>query len=70
MGRYDSNNSYGFKCSYIKSPWGNYLSISWVVDRYYASSRLRHPRTYSRETDEKGARQFCKKHGLEMPLNK
>jgi hypothetical protein len=41
--------------------------ISWWVDRYYPTSRLRHPVGQVRITDEAGAKRFCKKWGLEMP---
>ena len=44
--------------------------ISWVVDRYYQGSRLRFPTRYSRDTDEEGARRFCKKWGVEFPGEK
>ncbi len=70
MGRYDSNNSYGFRCRYMKTPWDNYYIVSWVVDRYYSDSRLRFPRRCSRETDEAGAIRFCKKHEINMPDTK
>lgn len=69
MSRYSSSGSYGHQCVYHPE-WGGYYRISWTVDRYYASSRLRFPRTCSRDTDRIGARKFCKKWGLEMPKEK
>lgn len=41
--------------------------ISWAVDYHYPDSRLRFPRTMSRETDKRGAERFCKRWGLAMP---
>jgi hypothetical protein len=38
--------------------------MSWVVDFYYQNSRLRHPRVFTRDTDDAGAVRFAKKHGL------
>lgn len=67
MGRYSANTSYSHGCSRIDY---DCYSISWVTDRYYASSRLRFPRTTRRVTDEVGARKFCKKWGVEFPIKK
>lgn len=44
------------------------FEVSWVVDRYYAGSRLRFPRRSSRLTDEAGAKRFSKRHGVPMPV--
>ena len=41
--------------------------ISWLVDRYYSRSRLRHPCRYRRETDERGARRFAKRWKIAFP---
>jgi len=41
--------------------------ISWVVDRYYAGSRLRFPTRYSRDTDAAGARRFARKWKINVP---
>lgn len=41
--------------------------ISWMVDRYYKGSRLRHPLGRSRDTNRKGAERFAKKWGISMP---
>ena len=61
MGRYSGSNSYGF--SYRKMG-EDYYRISWVVDFYYSSSRLRYPRQFMRNTDLEGVKRFCKKHDL------
>ena len=63
MSRHSPNKAYGHSIR----RFGNDFEIAWVVDFYYASSRLRHPRGFSRITDERGARRFCKLHDLEMP---
>lgn len=46
--------------------WGDF-TISWTFDRYYADSRLRFPHTYRRDTDEAGAKRFCKRWGIPFP---
>ena len=39
----------------------------WVVDHYYSDSRLRYPRTYSRETEDfKAVARFCRKHKIDV----
>jgi len=63
-GRYRQQRSYGHECKYIG--WG-YYRISWAVDRYFKGDRLRHPTTYRRDTDEAGARRFCKKWDIPFP---
>ena len=55
--------AYRFNCYCFNRVQGDY-TISWTVDHHYRTSRLRYPRVHSRYTDEKGARKFCKKHGL------
>jgi hypothetical protein len=65
MSRYSKSQSTSHRCVYIGS--GDYR-ISWVVDFYYPNSRLRHPRRFRRETDEAGAKRFCKRWGIEMPV--
>lgn len=62
MGRHSPNPSYGHHIQDLGR--GDYV-ISWTVDFYYSSSRLRWPRHFQRVTDEKGARRFAKKWGLE-----
>lgn len=41
--------------------------LFWTVDHKYATSRLRFPRSHSRDTDTAGARRFAKRHGVTMP---
>jgi len=62
MGRYSSQSAYGFRVEKI-DPSGIYR-LWWTVDYYYPDSRLRYPRTFSRDTDQKGAERFCKKHSI------
>lgn len=61
MGRYTSSSAYHFR---IKQEGVDDYRMSWVVDFYYADSRLRYPRLFSRYTNQKGAERFCKKHNL------
>lgn len=68
MGRYSGNNAGGHNVRVIEH--GFTYRLSWTVDRYYSGSRLRHPVTYTRDTDEAGALRFCKKHGCTMPAPK
>jgi hypothetical protein len=63
MGRFSSSGSRGHRCRRD----GDGFVISWTVDFYYASSRLCHPRSFRRYTDERGARRFCKRHGIPFP---
>lgn len=66
MGRYGRNPGYNFRCK----PIGNGIyRLQWTVDRYSRYSRLRNPSSFSRDTEEGGARKFCKKHGLVFPGN-
>jgi hypothetical protein len=64
MGRNNPTGSYDHRC--CRHGRDDYR-ISWVVDRYYEGSRLRWPMTMRRDTDEKGARRFCKKWGIKFP---
>ena len=64
MSRFGGGGSYSHSCRRIEA---GFYRISWTIDRYINGSRLRWPRTYSRDTDEKGAIRFCKKHGIPMP---
>lgn len=41
--------------------------ISWAVDFYVHSGRIRSPKVYMRITDEKNAKRFCRKWKLKMP---
>ena len=63
MGRFSGSTSYGHRIREM----GGYYRLSWATDRYYAGSRLRHPRTTERDTDEKGAERFAKKWGISTP---
>ena len=63
MGRFSKSTSYGHRIRNM----GGWFRLSWTVDRYYAGSRLRHPRTAERNTDEDGARRFAKKWNVVMP---
>lgn len=66
MSRYSGKRSYGHRCKFFK--WlGGFYRISWTVDFYYPNSMLRHPRIFERDTDEKGARKFCKRWDIEFP---
>lgn len=64
MSRHNSSGSRGHAIQHIGH--GIYR-LYWTVDRYYANSRLRHPRSYSRDTDEAGARRFAKRWDIELP---
>lgn len=66
MSRHNSSGSYDRHCQCLSRVHGEY-QLSWVVDRYYESSRLRFPREYHRDTDEKGARRFCKRWNITFP---
>ena len=67
MSRYSTSHSYNHKCNKFGMDW---YRISWTWDRYYTGSRLRHPQSCSRDTDEKGARKFCKKWNIAFPGDK
>lgn len=66
MSRFRSNGSYGHRIRRLGPGW---FLLSWAVDRYYAGSRLRFPRTTSRDTDFAGAKRFAKKWGLAEPID-
>lgn len=65
MSRFSSAGSYGHS---IKRLFLDGYRLSWVVDRYYAGSRLRFPTSYSRETDLAGAKRFAKKWEIAEPV--
>ena len=65
MTRYHTQRSYNHDCE-IDFDFGGYW-LTWTVDYYYADSRLRYPRQFRRDTDEAGARRFCKRWGIEFP---
>ena len=64
MTRYNTQKSRHHSCAYIG--WGTYR-MSWTVDRYIKGSRLRYPTQYQRDTDEPGARRFCRRWDIECP---
>jgi hypothetical protein len=46
---------------------GDYYRLSWSFDTKIAGSRLRWPRTITRDTDEAGALRFAAKWDCKMP---
>ena len=64
VGRYTQQRAYAHSCRYIGY---GYWRIGWTYDKYYKGKRLRYPTEISRETDEEGARRFCKKHDINFP---
>ena len=64
MSRYSSAGSYGHHC---KRRFSNEYILSWAVDWYYRHDRLRYPRYFHRDTDEAGARRFCKRWKIKFP---
>jgi len=64
MGRYNSGGSYDHRCQRLGGDW---YRIRWTYDRYINGSRLRWPTQHTRDTDEKGARRFCKKWDCKFP---
>ncbi len=65
MSRYSSSGGKNYVCRKIGNDQYGY-KISWMVDYYYAGSRLRYPRSFSRITDLKGAMRFCRKHRIDI----
>jgi len=66
MSRFKSASSYDHRISKFSS-WGGFYRISWVVDFHYSGSRQRHPRRFTRDVDEDGAKRFCKKWDIALP---
>jgi hypothetical protein len=64
VSRHSSSSAYGFKTWQIGH---DHWRMSWTVDFHYASSRLRFPRGFTRDTDFAGAQRFAKRHGLRAP---
>ena len=64
MSRHNNRGSYNHR---IKKEREDEYVISWVTDRYYAGSRLRHPLGHRRDTNKKGALRFAKKWNISMP---
>jgi len=67
VSRYQLQKSSGHKCQRDSYLGISGYRISWTVDRYVKGSRLRYPTTFRRDTNEAGARRFCKKWGLDFP---
>jgi hypothetical protein len=64
VGRFRSAGSYAHSIQRIGP---DHYRLSWAVDRYYAGSRLRFPRTDWRDTDTAGAKRFAKKWNVDLP---
>ena len=64
MSRHRPAGSYGHS---VRRIGPDHYRIWWTVDRYYAGSRLRHPRTSWRDTDLTGAKRFARKWELAAP---
>lgn len=64
MSRNARGHSYGHAIQLIGA---DHYRLSWVVDRYYPDSRLRHPTRTTRDTDTEGAQRFAKKWGVALP---
>ncbi len=65
-GRHRTASSYGHK---IKMLSPGIWRISWVMDRYIAGNRQRHPTGYQRITDRDGAERFARKWDIAMPAD-
>lgn len=63
MSRFNSS-AYGHRIRYIGY---DAYRLSWTWDAYYANSRLRFPRTITRDTDKQGAERFAKKWQCNLP---
>ena len=63
MGRYSKQKAYAQRIQPIAF---DFYRLHWVVDFYVAGSRLRHPRSFSRDTDTAGAVRFAKRWDLEF----
>ena len=59
--RYGDGKAYNFTCKKLNE---FIFEINWTVDYYLLDSRVRHPRKFTKFTDEKGALRFCKKHDI------
>ena len=64
MSRHRPGGGYGHHIQWLGP---DHYRLSWSWDAYYASSRLRHPRKMTRDTDRAGADRFAKKHGIKVP---
>lgn len=68
MGGFSRSKSYIHWCKYNERQ-GDW-DIGWTYDIYYSGSHLRFPQRWSRSTDERGAKRFCKRWSLEFPAAK
>jgi hypothetical protein len=59
-------SGYGHRIKY-HSFMGGYYRLSWSFDTKVRGSRLRYPRTITRDTDREGAERFAKKWDIPMP---
>lgn len=66
MSRHRPSTAYSH---FIRHWGGDDYQIGWTVDYYYPTSRLRHPRSFRRNTDLAGAKRFAKKWKLKEPGN-
>ena len=64
MSGHRPGTSYGHSC---KAALFGY-EISWVVDYYYPDRHCRFRRRFGRFTDRAGAERFCKRHGINLPI--
>lgn len=61
MSRYATSSSYRHR---VRRIGPDHYRLSWVTDRYYPGSTLRHPLASARDTDIKGARAFVRRWKL------
>ena len=59
-----SRSAYGHNIRRISA---DHYRLSWSFDTKIAGSRLRWPRTITRDTDEAGAQRFAHKWGCKLP---
>lgn len=59
-----ASKSYGHRWKKLES---DVYRLTWVYDRKFLGSRLRHPQSVSRDTDHAGAVRFAKKWGISLP---
>jgi hypothetical protein len=64
MSRYSPGRSYAHD---FKKLGDNWYRLFWFVDYYYSGVRSRFPRQFRRDTDEAGAKRFCKRWNIDMP---
>lgn len=67
MGKITGRSAYGH---HIQRIGIDHYRIFWTFDTKIQGSRLRYPRTLSRDTDEKGALKFSKKWDCRIPDRK